>query len=134
MLDHVPGWSEGVLRDLDRRRQNDQLGRLPPIADQQCQHDRGGNGGFGVFLGDNQGKLFDFAAASVWVVRPKYGTGKVRHPGRTRLAYRRAARGIHDTQLLHDLKPSNSLLREQRRHWHQRLAGNDPRFPVKASS
>ncbi|MNW18012.1 hypothetical protein D3C71_2173970 [compost metagenome] len=68
VLDHVSRRGEGVLRYLDRWRQNDQLGRLPPVADQQCQHDRCGDCGLRVLLGDDQSELFDLTPTSVRVV------------------------------------------------------------------
>src|SRR5215471_16178668 len=78
---HVARRTEAVLRDLDRRRQDQKLGRATPVANQRRQHNRRRERALRVLLGDGKQEIADQPAAGLRIAGTEYGPGEIEHPG-----------------------------------------------------
>jgi hypothetical protein len=105
---------KGVVRDFDRRRQDQQLSRMTPVAYQRRNHDPGGDGGFRVLLADQQKELSDQLPSSIPIKSPKDRPDEIKDPILASLAERRLAGRIHDLERLEDFKRFLGLIGEER--------------------
>ena len=71
LANHVARRREGIAGHLDRRRQDVEACRLPPVQDQRGHHDPGRQRRFAVLLRNQDKPLSDFSAARFGVVGPE---------------------------------------------------------------
>ena len=139
---HVARRTEGVVRDLHRWRQDQQLGRMTPVANERCHHDAGGDGGLAVLLADQQKEVADVALRGLGVIGAEDRPGEVEHPffadltkgGVSQLAGCAILelRQVDDLQGLEDRQCGFRLIGEQRRKRQKREPRHNAAFPVRA--
>jgi hypothetical protein len=103
--DHARRRLEAVVRDLARRREDQQLGRVAPVADQRRQHDAGGDRRLAFFLLISSRNSRISRLPAIRVVGAEDRADEVEDPVVARLAERRVravglGRQVDDLQRL----------------------------------
>ena len=120
-----------ILSDLDRRRDDHIFGGMAFVAHELCQHDPGGAGRFGVFLGDQLKELVYLASTGLGVVGAEYRAGQVEGPVASDVAERRLPNHVDDGQVAKNCQPGLCLFREQGFAREQGAPRDDAGAPVR---
>ncbi|MNO85332.1 hypothetical protein D3C76_767030 [compost metagenome] len=114
IVDHVLGRDERVVSNFLGRRQDDELSRKTPVADQCRQHDPCSDRRFTVFLRDAEHHFPNQTLAGLAVVAAEDGPGERQDPGCAGGLNGGAARGIDDLQPLEHIEAGFSFVWKQR--------------------
>ena len=136
-INHAFGRIETILRDLQCRREYQQLGVVTPVDDQCGEHDARSNGRLAVLLADQEHELPDQSSGSLAFVCPEDRCNEVEDPLIADLAECRESsiRLLGKVCYLQAAKYSQRiccLVWEERRDRHEALPRNDPLLPVQA--
>ena len=131
--DHCSRGLIAIVRDFQRRRQDQELRIEPPVSDQRRHHDAGGDGRFRVLLADQEEELGDMTGHLRMLISAEDRPHEIENERLACLPEGRHTGHVHDTQRLEHGKRSVCLVGKQRLKRHQRLPLDDPGLPVRAS-